>query len=172
MEFNESKKVGDILEVQILKRINKKYPKAFIDDKGKKFSDWDIFIPEIHEGIEVKGDYMSKITGNIVIEVEMYGKPSALSKTKAKYWAIVDGFRIIWIKPIEIYRFIELNRYQRTIFKGDGDNVKKFAYLVPRDNLVLYIYNKLDKEDGWIEILKENDILYYNNFSKNKVNND
>jgi hypothetical protein len=115
---------------------------------------------------------MSKITGNIVIEVEMYGKPSALSKTKAKYWAIVDGFRIIWIKPIEIYRFIELNRYERITFKGDGDNVKKFAYLVPRDNLVLYIYNKLDKEDGWIEILKENDILYYNNFSKNKVNND
>lgn len=138
----------------------------------RKNSDWDIYIPEIQEGIEVKGDYMSKITGNLVVEVEMYDKPSALSITKAKYWIFVEGYRLIWIKPIEIYRFIELNGYQRTVFTGSCDDKMKKAYLIPRDKLVLYIYNNLTKSNGWIEILKEDDILYYDNFSKNKIKND
>ena len=38
MEFNESKKVGDIIENEILKKIQRKYKNAFIDDRGKKFN--------------------------------------------------------------------------------------------------------------------------------------
>ena len=166
MEFNESKKVGDIIENEILKKIQRKYKNAFIDDRGKKFSDWDIFIPEINQGIEVKGDYKSKLTGNLVIEVEMYDKPSALSITKATYWVIVDGFRIIWIKPIEIYRFIEKKQYRRTSFVGDGDIVTKYAYLICHNDFVLYVYG-LDKPDGWVTMLEIDDILYYDNINCN-----
>lgn len=166
MEFNKSKKVGDIIENEILKKIQRKYKNAFIDDRGKKFSDWDIFIPEINQGIEVKGDYKSKLTGNLVIEVEMYDKPSALSITKATYWVIVDGFRIIWIKPIEIYRFIEKKQYRRTSFVGDGDIVTKYAYLISHNDFVLYVYG-LDKPNGWITMLENDDILYYDNYVKN-----
>ena len=166
MKFNESKKVGDIIENEILKKIQKKYKNAFIDDRGKKFSDWDIFIPEINQGIEVKGDYKSKLTGNLVIEVEMYDKPSALSITKATYWVIVDGFRIIWIKPIEIYRFIEKKQYRRSSFVGDGDIVTKYAYLISHNDFVLYVYG-LDKPNGWITMLENDDILYYDNYVKN-----
>lgn len=166
MEFNKSKKVGDIIENEILKKIQRKYKNAFIDDRGKKFSDWDIFIPEINQGIEVKGDYKSKLTGNLVIEVEMYDKPSALSITKATYWVIVDGFRMIWIKPIEIYRFIEKKQYRRTSFVGDGDIVTKYAYLISHNDFVLYVYG-LDKPNGWITMLENDDILYYDNYVKN-----
>ena len=165
MKFKESKKVGDVLEVEVLKRIQIKYSQAFIDDKGKKFSDWDIFIPEINEGIEVKGDYMSKITGNLVVEVEMYDKPSALSITKAKYWVFIEGYRFIWIKPISIYRFIEQNNCQRTSWVGSGDDQVKKAYLIKHEKFVKYIYT-LDKEDGWVDMINKNNVLYYDNFSK------
>jgi hypothetical protein len=166
MEFKESKKVGDIIEEEVLKRILKKYPQAFIDDKGKKFSDWDIYIPEIKEGIEVKGDYKSKTTHNLVVEVEMNGKLSALSITKAKYWVFVEGYRLIWVTPLEIYRFLEQHiEYGRANFKGNGDNKSKKAHLISHNKFIDYV-NNLDKKSGWIEMLKEDDILYYDNFSK------
>lgn len=166
MDFNKSKNIGDFVEREILKRIQYKYSNAYIDDRGKKFSDWDIYIPEMNFGVEVKYDYMSKKTGNLVIEVEMYNKPSALSITKAKYWVFIDGFRIIWIRPIEIYRFLEKKQYRRVSFVGNGDGVSKLAYLISRDDLVLYVYNTLDKSDGWVEVLDVADVLYDDNILK------
>ena len=106
-EYSESKKAGDIGELEILKIIQRKYPLAYIDNTGKANSKWDIFIPELNIGVEVKMDYKSKHTGNIVIEVQMNGKLSALSGTEAKYWVFITGYRYIWITPLEIYRFLE-----------------------------------------------------------------
>lgn len=167
MDFSESKKYGDVLENEVLKRIQIKYPKAYIDDKGKKFSDWDIFIPEINKGVEVKGDYMSNQTGNLVVEVEMGGKLSALSITKAKYWVFIEGYRFIWIKPIFIYRFIEQNNYNRINFTGDGDDRSKFAYLIKHVDFVKYVHS-LNDEDGWVEMIDENNPVYYYNVIKKK----
>ena len=161
-EFKKSKKLGDYVEERVLERIQKKYPKAFIDDRGKKFSDWDIYIPEISEGIEVKSDYKSKITGNVIIEVEMKGKLSALSVTKAKYWIITEGYRLIWITPLEIYRFLEINQYERSGFVGNGDTSFKYAYKVIVEDLIKYVYT-LDKKNGFVEMLNKNSELYYDN---------
>ena len=165
MEFKESKLNGDIGEEEILKRIVKKYPCAYIDNRGKANSDWDIFIPEINEGIEVKNDYESKKTGNLVIEVEMNGKLSALSKTKAKYWVFITGYRYIWITPLDLYRFLEQNfKYGRVPFVGSGDTKEKKAYLVRHDELVKYIFNNLNKEQGWVEMIGDEEIMYYDKF--------
>jgi len=167
MEYPESKKIGDIGEKEILKKILLKYPKAFIDNIGKANSDWDIFIPEINEGIEVKNDYESNYTGNLVIEVEMNGKLSALSITKAKYWVFITGYRYIWITPLEIYRFLEQHfEYGRVSFIGNGDDKEKKAYLVNHDVFVKHIHNNLTKEQGWIEMINENEVMHYNNFTK------
>lgn len=165
MKFEDSKKVGDIFEEYILNIIKRKYPEAYIDDIGKAFSDWDIFIPEKKMSIEVKADYKSQITGNLLIEVEMNNKPSALSVTKADYWVIIDGIRIIWIKPIEIYRIIERNNYGRALLTGDGDSKSKFAYLIPTKIFVLDILNRIEKKDAWVDIIDINDKIHYNNFS-------
>jgi len=172
MEFKDSKKVGDIIEEEILKIIKRKYPEAYIDDRGKKFSDWDIFIPELNEGIEIKGDYMSQRTGNLVVEVEMYGRPSALSVTKAKYWIFVEGNRLIWIKPIEIYRFIEQRGYSRAVFTGDGDTKMKKAYLISHKDFVLHIHNNLDDIDGFIQRIPKSSPLHYDNFTKSYLKGD
>lgn len=167
MEFIESKKTGDIVENEILKKVLIKHPTAFIDDRGKANSDWDIYMPDIKQGIEVKLDFESKHSGNIVIEVEMGGKLSALSKTKSTYWVFVTGYRYIWITPFEIYRFLEQHfEYGRVPITGRGDNTEKKVYLVKHDVFVKYIYNNLSKEQGWVEMIKENEVLYYDNFTK------
>lgn len=168
MEYKESKKAGDIGEYEILKRVKKNHPEAYIDNTGKANSDWDIFIPDSNYGIEVKCDYKSNYTGNLLIEVEMNGKLSALSVTKSKYWVFITGYRYIWIKPLEIYRFLEQHPYYGRIpITGNGDEKEKIAYLINHDKFIKYIYNKLSKDDGWVEMIKKNDVMYNDNFKKN-----
>lgn len=166
MEYYESKKFGDIAENEVLKRIQKKYPEAIIDNTGKANSNWDIWIPEIKAGVEVKMDYKSKETGNLVIEVFMNGKLSALSVTKAKYWIFVTGYDYIWVTPLNIYRFIEQHfEYGRVPFTGNGDNNPKLAYLVRLNKFNEYV-SGLEKTQGWVETIKKKDILYFNNAIK------
>lgn len=165
-EYNKSKKQGDVGEAEIMKRFQKRYPKAFIDNIGKANSKWDIWIPEINEGIEVKQDYKSFETGNLVIEVEMKGKLSALSVTKAIRWVFITGFRYIWVTPLEIYRFMEQHiAYGRTQWIGTGDKHPKIAHLINHNRFVLYV-NNLDNKDGLVEMINKDDIMYYYNFIK------
>lgn len=162
MKFDKSKTAGDIIEEEVLKSIQKKYPQAYTTKHLGKFSDYDIYIPEIEDGIEVKGDYKSAETGNIVVEVEMNGKPSALSITKAKYWVFVEGYRLIWLTPLDIYRFIEpVHYYNRVFFIGKGDDKGKYGYLLPHEELVKYTRNV-----GIVQMIKEDSPIYFDNFSK------
>jgi len=46
MEYHESKKMGDVGENEILKRVIKQYSLSYIDNIGKANSDWDIRVPE------------------------------------------------------------------------------------------------------------------------------
>ena len=166
MGFNESKKAGDIIEEEILKILKKKDKDAFIDNKDEEGNDvinkkWDIYLPNFKYGVEVKGDYKSKDTENLVVEVEMFGRPSALSVTKSRWWVFVEGYRFIWIKPLEIYRFIELNQYKRTHWTGNGDSQPKYAYLIDHEDFVKYCW-----KHGVVEMIPESHILYYDNFTK------
>lgn len=162
MEFEKSKKAGDIIEEELLRILRKKYPKAFTTKHKGKFSDYDIYIPEVGYGIEIKGDYKSAETGNLVIEVEMNGKPSALSVTKAEYWVFVEGYRLIWIKPIDIYRFLEQRFYYgRVPFIGNGDTKQKQAYLVNHNEFVKYV-----EKVGMIHMIPKNSVIYFDNFTK------
>lgn len=171
-EFKEAKIAGDIGEEEILKLIQNPDhylydPDAYIDNTGKANSDWDIVRPRTGKNVEVKNDFKSKFTGNILLEIFMNGKLSALSVTKAEYWVFITGYRYIWIKPIEIYRFLEQHfEYGRTPITGDGDTKEKLAYLVRHDVLVMHIYNNLTKEQGWVDMIGENEVMYYDNFTK------
>ena len=78
--FKDDLKRGEKVELDVLKIIQKKYPNAYkIEGYCKEY---DLYVPDVG-GIEVKYDKKSKETGNIVIEIEMFGKPSALMTTKA-----------------------------------------------------------------------------------------
>ena len=123
---------GKVIEEKVLSSIRKKYSCAMMVDG---FKGYDIWIPELHQSVEVKYDPMSVQTGNIVVEIEMFGKPSALLSTTADWWVFHDDHLFAWMKPKKIVEFIMLNNFQWKEFVGEGDSTKKKAYLLPKGQL-------------------------------------
>lgn len=134
--FRRDLDVGIEQEERILKQIKEVYPEAYKIDGYCK--EWDIFIPEKNFGVEVKSDKKSQETGNIVIEVEFNGRPSALQTTKAEYWIIFDGQDDVWIKPERIKDCIRQNGLRYAEFTGRGDKHSKKAFLIKKE--ILYPY--------------------------------
>jgi len=130
---------GKQIENKVLSLIRKKYPKSFIQDGYFKY--WDIFIPELGVGVEVKSDEKSKYTNNIVIEVNFNNKPSALSTTKAKYWVIYDGYQFNWFEVDSIKKCIRENNLRSCNFIGKEDTKSKEAYLIKKELLYDYKLN-------------------------------
>lgn len=135
--FKRDLKRGKHHEEVILKRIQKEYPRAYIMEGY--FKPYDIWIPEINKAVEVKSDEKSKYTGNIVIEVEFDGKPSALSTTEADWWVIYDGEAYVWFTPKGINDCIIDNNLTVATFVGKGDTKQKKAFLVKKDLLYKYL---------------------------------
>ena len=133
MNFKESLRSGKETENEILNIIKSKYPDAYIYDGYKK--EWDIIIPELRKTVEVKRDYKSNYTGNYVVEVYMFGKPSGVITTTADYWVFSDGKKYTWIKPGVIKNIILVEGYHQREFIGDGDVESKRAYLVPKKSI-------------------------------------
>lgn len=135
--FNKDLARGLSVESLYLNILKEKYPSATIINKYKGY---DIWIPEIHKSIEVKYDPMSNKTGNIVIEIEMYDKPSGLMSSTADYWVFYDDVSFTSIKPINIIRCIFDNKLIYKEFIGTGDTKSKKAFLVKKD--ILYNYRE------------------------------
>lgn len=126
---------GISIENKVLEIIQAKYPSASLINKYKGY---DIWIPEIHKSIEVKYDPMSNKTGNIVIEIEMYNKPSGLMSTTANYWVFYDDIKYVIMKPNDIINCIFLNKLIYKEFIGNGDTKSKKAFLVNKEELFKY----------------------------------
>ena len=138
--FHESLEVGKKSEELVLNRIKNKYPSAYIKDGY--FKDFDIFIPEIDTSVEVKKDFMSKYTGNVVVEVQMNGKLSALSTTKADWWVFhLDDEEFIFITPEQIRNMINKENFKSVQFTGKGDCASKIAYLIKKHFFNIYGQN-------------------------------
>jgi|TARA_Y100000296_G_C4974078_1_gene157341 hypothetical protein len=131
---------GKSIEGMVLDLIKPKYPAATIINGY--FPGYDIWIPEIHKSVEVKSDKKSQETGNIVIEVEMFEKPSALFSTKADYWVFFDGFNFLWTTPKRIFECVILNKLRLAEFIGKGDSDFKKAFLVNKNLFNQYILSK------------------------------
>ena len=137
--FKKDLKRGKVHEEFVLNVIKSKYEKAFIKDGYCK--EYDIYVPEMNFGVEVKSDEKSKYTNNIVIEIEFNEKPSALSTTKAKYWVIYDGYNYNWFLTDKIKDCIKDNKLKYVEFIGNGDTKSKKAYLIKKN--ILYKYKEL-----------------------------
>lgn len=137
--FKRDLKRGKHHENVVLNYIKAKYKNAYIKDGYCK--EYDIFVPEMNFGVEVKSDEKSKYTNNIVIEIEFNNKPSALMTTKAKYWVIYDGYSYNWFLTDKIKDCIKDNNLKYVEFIGKGDTKSKKAYLIKKE--VLYKYKEL-----------------------------
>tara|TARA_X000001316_G_scaffold12183_1_gene6117 strand:+ start:1644 stop:2099 length:456 start_codon:yes stop_codon:yes gene_type:complete len=135
--FRRDLKIGQELEQKVLKNIQEKYPSAVLIPG--KFKPFDIYVPETGHKIEVKADYKSQETGNIIIEVLMYDKPSALLSTEADYWIICTGKEYLWTTPQKIIQCIILNNIRCQDILGDGDSQVKKACLIPKELFKDYV---------------------------------
>tara|TARA_R100000231_G_scaffold138435_1_gene116787 strand:- start:843 stop:1295 length:453 start_codon:yes stop_codon:yes gene_type:complete len=137
MKFNDSLSSGKQSENIVLKMVQNKYPKAYIKEGYHK--EYDIMIPEINKTIEVKKDFKSQYTGNVVIEMEMNNRPSGLQTTTADWWVFhLDETEIVWITLERLKEMIEFEDYNLVKFIGEGDEISKQAYLVPKKDLYMY----------------------------------
>jgi hypothetical protein len=126
---------GIQVENMLLDILKRKYPASTLVNA---FKGYDIWIPEIHKSIEVKYDQKSNETGNIVVEIEFNGKPSALMTTTADYWVFYDGNVFVTIEPKDIIKCIFMNKLQYVEFVGNGDSKSKKAFLIKKDTLFAY----------------------------------
>ena len=129
MSFAEDLHIGHTTEQEVLEHIQTKYPNAY--KKDGYFKEYDIYIPEISKSVEVKQDYKSAHTGNLVVELTFNGKPSALLTTKADYWVFVLKNQYIWTSPERIKQAIGTYGKDPARFIGKGDSVYKLAWLIP-----------------------------------------
>jgi len=127
--FHEDLERGKAIERKALEVIRKKYPSASLIEA---FKGYDIWIPELHKSVEVKYDPMSNETGNIVVEIEMNNKASALITTTADYWLFYDDHVFMLIKPMSIVNCIFQEKLTFVEFVGTGDRSRKKAFLVPK----------------------------------------
>ena len=142
--FKEDLEDGHNAERDVLKLIQAQYPSAVIIPGYCK--EMDIIVPENGKSYEVKKDFKSKYTGNLVVEIAMYGKPSALITSKAQTWVFVTHTKYIFIARDRIKDCIIENNLQYKTFVGNGDTEAKDAYLIKEDLLLPYSYKILNYE--------------------------
>jgi hypothetical protein len=130
-KFVKDLETGKGYEKKALELIQKKYPKAFIQDGY--FLEWDIYIPEIDMGVEVKSDAQYKKTGNFYVEYECNDKPSGIATTKAKYYYIyLDKLYILKTEDLKDKCRKYLNTKKD---KKGGDNMASKGIIIPINEL-------------------------------------
>ena len=137
MGFQESLTSGQKSENLVLDIIKKKYPKAFLKEGYHK--EYDIMIPEINKTVEVKKDFKSQYTANVVIEVEMNNRPSGLETSTADWWVFhLNDIELVWIKLKRLKELVKSEDYNLVEFIGKGDTISKLAYLVKKKDIYLW----------------------------------
>ena len=130
-KFVKDLETGKVYEKKALKLIQKKYPKAFIQDGY--FLEWDIYIPELDMGVEVKSDAQYQKTGNFYVEYECNGKPSGIAATKSKYYYIyLDKLYILKTEDLKDKCRKYLNTKKD---KKGGDNMASKGIIIPIQEL-------------------------------------
>jgi hypothetical protein len=130
-KFVKDLETGKVYEKKALELIQKKYPKAFIQDGY--FLEWDIYIPELDMGVEVKSDAQYQKTGNFYVEYECNGKPSGIAATKSKYYYIyLDKLYILKTEDLKDKCRKYLNTKKD---KKGGDNMASKGITIPINEL-------------------------------------
>ena len=144
--FREDLEEGKNLEKKIFKYLQRKYPR--IEHITSYFKSFDLYDPETNISWEIKGDFESQNTKNIIIEVDMPpSMPSALKTTGATYWLIDTGIYLYQITPLLIWQCIAENSKEieyRESMTGKGDTTPKNAYLIPILIFENYITQKIE----------------------------
>jgi len=128
--FDTSLSVGKLREAELIEFFQSKGHKP-IPIPGK-FSGFDFFLANTKQGYEVKQDWKAHYSGNLVVEVEMYGKRSGLMATTADWWIFDTKTEFIFITPKQLKDLIVETNPPLRQFTGKGDTSSKESILDTR----------------------------------------
>ena len=143
-EFKTSLDIGKIRELMLVDFFRAQGHKP-IPIPGK-FTGFDFFLANTKEGYEVKQDWKAHYSGNLVVEIEMYGKPSGLMGTTADWWIFDTKSEFIFISPRKLKDLIVEKNPPLRIFTGKGDTQPKKAYLIPVETIKKYASRTLTRD--------------------------
>ena len=133
-DFSKALFIGKKVEQLFYNRLLKKEKLPYLIEGS--FKPFDIYTAGDHTRWEVKCDMKSNYTGNYLIEVQHYGKPSALMTTKAEYWVYYDSKMWVVAEPIKIKELILKEGYKQIKSVGNGDEHHKLCYLIPKLDII------------------------------------
>ena len=133
--FDEAYKSGSEAEDEVLEIIQKKYPRAH-RTKGY-FKEYDIYVPETDDKIEVKRDKCAVETGNFFVETMYDDKPSGIETTESSFWVWVDNELTIWIRT-EALRYLIQDKKGIT-FEANGKK-SRGGKIIGREELIFSQY--------------------------------
>ena len=130
-KFKNDLETGKKFEQKALNHIQTKYPKAYIKDGY--FLEYDIYIPELEIGVEVKSDAQYEVTGNFYVEYFCNGKPSGIATTNAEiYYIYLDKRYIVKTEDLKAVCRKYLNTKRD---KKGGDNMASKGIILPINEL-------------------------------------
>lgn len=139
-KFYKDLQTGLFYETELMKHIKHK---SYEQSQGN-FKEYDLKVYKKNGSIstyEVKSDKQINIYGNICIEYKCKNKPSGISTSTAKYWAIFEpkgAYYTLYKIPTKILiDSIEKKLYKREC-KG-GDNMASDLYLFDKNLFKDYI---------------------------------
>lgn len=136
-KFEEDLAIGELSEQYLMDLVRRKGLTP-VKVEGL-FKQYDFFVCETKKAYEVKRDWKSAHTGNVVIEIEHpIGTDSGLKTTTADYWIFDLPKEFIFITPDRLKDMLSYERLTLTEFIGNGDTQKKKAYLVDIDLVKKY----------------------------------
>ena len=133
--FEADLDTSDKVEVAVIKKLQKVNPEfKFHGFSGTKGYDATFSVAGKIYTLEIKADWFTKDTGNVVIEYESWGKPSGIATTRAHFWAYavmqdIENFDIYLINTQKLKQIIEEERYFSKIVGGDpGSSTKMYRF--------------------------------------------
>ena len=130
-KFHKDLGTGQQYENKALQVIHKKYPQAYIIDGYYK--EWDIYIPELNIGVEVKRDAQYEKYGNFFLEYYCRNKPSGIVTTKAKYYFIFLDELYIVKTDFLLDKFLKYKGTKKD--KPGGDDLASLGITLPINEL-------------------------------------
>ncbi len=146
--FEEDLKRGKLIGKSALREIHEiekdgtfPYEDAYIvEGEDKRY---DIYIPSLKKGVEVKFDEKSLETDNIFIEVSYNGKDSGLRTTEAAQWWIFHDGAFIVTSPARLRDLIARYKLKPKKLTIQGKEVEAYLIMVS-----LVIYNAIEIRMG------------------------
>lgn len=150
-DFHADLKKAVVIEERVIVHMLQVNPKmVFHGFTGTKGYDAHFSVDNKYYKLEVKSDYYTADTGNIVIEFTSRGKDSGIATTQANLWAYAvitpKGLDIYLLPTSTIKRIIKEELYHNVMTAGDpGSNTKMYVFKL---DLVAKYAKKLEENNG------------------------